>query len=197
MTGPLIFTLLWPEAALMHIHVSVCVCVCVCVSVCYNVKSKSGNSSFLSRLHLTKSGSSVKNAAEHLTLGGCYDNQKSLETHKQTAWTAPRLLKSPRPRLLRALAGIQHVSSHVRVHTHTHTNTHTHTHPTQHIRKKTSVSTRDRRVISSAGHLDLEFNDFQGMVWWNLKISSSSNLAKIIRHPSVSTACLLFNHLTV
>ena len=136
--------------------VCLCVCVCVCAWVCYNAKSKSGNSSFLSRLHLTKSGSSVKNAAEHLTLGGCYDNQKSLETHKQTAWTAQRLLKSPRPRILRALARIQHVSSHVCVHTHP---------PTQHIHKKTSVTVRDRWVISSAGHLDLEFNDFQGMVW--------------------------------
>lgn len=49
-TGRLIFTLSWPRAALLHIH----------VCVCHNRKSKRGDSSFLRRVHLTKTGSSVK-----------------------------------------------------------------------------------------------------------------------------------------
>lgn len=49
-TGRLIFTLSWPRAALLHIH----------VCVCHNRKSKRGDSSFLRRVHLTKTGSFVK-----------------------------------------------------------------------------------------------------------------------------------------
>lgn len=72
-TGRLIFTLSWPRAALLHIH--------VCVCACHNRKSKL----FPPACSFNKDRLVCENVAECPTLGGCYDNHKSLETRKQTA----------------------------------------------------------------------------------------------------------------
>lgn len=57
-----------------------------CVCVCVTIESQSVAIALPPACSFNKDRLGCENAAEWPTLGGCYDNQKSLETRKQTAW---------------------------------------------------------------------------------------------------------------
>jgi len=103
-TSALIFTVSWPW--------------------CISVRDREVKEwhSFLSRVHLTKSGSSVKMPQSTPTPGGCYDNQHKPRDLQTNSLAAPRILKTH-----------EHGMS-ARTHTHTHT----------HTPRNTSLPTRKR-----------------------------------------------------